>query len=153
MSRRIISFFSDLHPGLTERLYRYPGQQGRPPLSGAHTNEAPLYYLLTTFAPVDEILYLRTRQVREDKVDCGREGSLTAEEYLQKRVARFCQDRGLPQPQMTPLDYDPANPDMEQALRALLTGIQPRDRIYLDVTGGPRNVSFLMLLLTPCSVL
>ena len=45
-------------------------------------------------------------------------------------------------------DYDPANPDMEQALRALLTGIQPRDRIYLDVTGGPRNVSFLMLLLT-----
>lgn len=148
MSTRIISFFSDLRPGLTERLYRYPGQQGRPPLSGAHTNEAPLYYLLTTFAPVDEILYLRTRQVREDQVDCGREGFLTAEEYLQKRVARFCQDRGLPQPQMTPLDYDPANPDMEQALRALLTGIQPRDRIYLDVTGGPRNVSFLMLLLT-----
>ena len=69
MSTRIISFFSDLRPGLTERLYRYPGQQGRPPLSGAHTNEAPLYYLLTTFAPVDEILYLRTRQVREDKVD------------------------------------------------------------------------------------
>ena len=53
MSTRIISFFSDLRPGLTERLYRYPGQQGRPPLSGAHTNEAPLYYLLTTFAPVD----------------------------------------------------------------------------------------------------
>ena len=50
MSTRIISFFSDLRPGLTERLYRYPGQQGRPPLSGAHTNEAPLYYLLTTFA-------------------------------------------------------------------------------------------------------
>ena len=28
MSTRIISFFSDLRPGLTERLYRYPGQQG-----------------------------------------------------------------------------------------------------------------------------
>ncbi|MEG2454739.1 MAG: TM1812 family CRISPR-associated protein, partial [Oscillospiraceae bacterium] len=70
----------------------------------------------------------------------------TAEQYVRQKIELFCQTHGLHQPDWRAVDYEVSNPRAEERLVEVINTLSPEDEVFLDVTGGPRDVNILMLL-------
>ena len=146
--------------------YQYPtGEEApdNPVLTGWQSNEAPLKYLLNLLKPFsydngDRIICLCTDVVTMDTTWTTDQNDVPKDNisvfgYVNYRLKRFCknnEDKGIGpwnEELTAPPIRLPANPNMEAVLVEIMRRIQPDDEVYLDVTGGMRDVNFILVLL------
>ena len=150
MANKLITYLSlprDEEPPLCS--YAWPAGDGwrEGVLNGRQTNEAPLQYFLSTFdfsGAGDRILCLCTEEVREHVLPwCG--GTTFA--YVEQSLTAYCAEHKIPCPVFVVVPIDSLENDLELALAEVMKRVAPADRVYIDATGGPRDASFMNILL------
>ena len=156
MGNKIITYVSLLNDKREPELYYYaypandPRRKAGAMLSGRQTNEAPLKYFLSSepypFSKSDQILCLCTREVTETIIPWPWAQSSTYD-YFEKSIKEFCSEAGHECPNFKRVIIDTQEPDLELALAEIMQFIKRGDQVYLDATGGPRDASFIVVLL------
>ncbi len=129
MAKKAVLFLSVSSPRSVEAEYACP--KG-PAVRGTQTNDAPVRYLLRENPAMREIICVVTRQAKESAWE------------------RFCSvvKEAAPAVSVIPVSYEEDQDFSETAVPQILQHVSRGDEICLDITGGFRNASIHMLLLT-----
>lgn len=153
----LVLFLSDHKDDKHEEKYFYDGGAE----TGIQTNDAPTKYLLREAHDagneIGDIFCITSRRVFEDRIG---DSDRTAIDEYRDMIEAFCSAENLPVPQVTSIDYDFERRDgeirpVDDKYRAMhiyrqITGElalrqdEAQTDVYIDYTGGFRDVSFLM---------
>ncbi len=149
----MILFLSIVHNTEQSYKYIYETQFHIPEIVGVQTNEAAVKAILHQLHKKDETLskiyMLCTNTVL--KATVALKGK-THSEFYETRIKEFCEEYEYSLPEFEPIDYDEKStgdkvfePIIEMANRIYRDYSSSNITVYVDMTGGMRNSSMLML--------
>lgn len=129
MSKKIILFLSEMHPGSAPAEYTCPNGGT---VTGVQTNEAPVFYLLREHPDISQIICIVTTKAKDSFESFE---TVIHEQY--------------PAAEIVSVSFEEANGFDEIFLKKFFSYIQTgKDEILLETTGGFRNAAMYLLLLS-----
>ncbi len=115
---------------------------------GRYSMDAPTAYFLKKLhlcgEGLDRILCLATPETLQPQTPMPQ----SAFAIYRTTVEQVCASLGCPVPAIIPVTLEFGKSDMNRTIHELIAQLPANARIFLDTTGGARNTSYILLLLT-----
>ena len=116
------------------------------------TNEAPVKYILSILGKsekLDEIYVLTTHTAKDLPVYLEK----GTDYFFRKRIEEFCEKSNLHMPQIIPIEYNEKTDLPFSTIISMMEQIKKNEytngaNIYVDMTGGLRNATMLLISIT-----
>ena len=125
-------------------------------VTGIQTNEAPtkciLHLLNENNGQLDKIIYIASTEVIKNKIVVNGENT-TTESYFINSIKEYCKLHSLHEPEFEPVKVLGDPNDVSEILKGIIERIdinqeKKKHDIYIDITGGLRNYTNIIQLLT-----
>lgn len=133
MSKKLIMFLSkytDIN-GNPKSKHAYKSEIGD--IEGIYTNDAPTKYFIEK--GIDEILCIVTTDVKSD-------GSY---EKYKKMIEDYCISKSFNTIEPEQIDFEDGK--LVETIKKIIENAKKEDEIYIDTTGGFRNVNYMIMML------
>lgn len=120
---------------------------------GILSNEAATKYFIEYLAKegdsLDKIIYIATNEVQQDVHSKYKK---TAEEFFKEKIIKFAKDyKSTENIEFIPINYDLDSKKLNSTISRIVDEIKIDDNIYIDTTGGTRDVAYMLILI--CKIL
>lgn len=120
---------------------------------GILSNEAATKYFIEYLAKegdsLDKIIYIATNEVQQDVHSKYKK---TAEEFFKEKIIKFSKDcKNIENIEFIPINYDLDSKKLNSIISRIVDEIKINDNIYIDTTGGTRDVAYMLILI--CKIL
>lgn len=133
MSRKLIMFLSKYTDSDDKPKTKYIYKSELGDIEGIYTNDAPTKYFIKN--GIDEILCIVTKEVKS-------EGHF---EKYKKMIENHCENESLNIPNSEPIDFEDGK--LVDTIKKIIKQVKKEDEIYIDTTGGFRNVNYMIMML------
>lgn len=133
MSKKLIMFLSKYTDikGNPKSKHAYKSEIGD--IEGIYTNDAPTKYFIEK--GIDEILCIVTTEVKSD-------GSY---EKYKNMIEDYCISKSFNTIKPEPIDFKEGK--LVETIKEIIKQVKKEDEIYIDTTGGFRNVNYMIMML------
>lgn len=148
----LILFLSEYKKTAEEIQYVIPQEDGK--VEGSQTNDAPVKYLLLRAAkegnPINEIICIASDNVRKEEIFENETALSRFEKYITEFNNSIVEQGASDELEIKVLEYA-ENTDininkMYSELCAMFEGSDECQNVYIDYTGGLRDINFLMIM-------
>lgn len=141
MANKLIIFLSDTRGGVENaEKHIFTSPEGST-LEGRQTNEAPTKYIISLLKNKEEtlenIIYIATEKSKKNWL-----------KYFKEDIENFCKELKVNIPKFQEVMLDLDNVDINSTLNKIANLVKVGDKLYLDTTGGTRDISNILVLAT-----
>lgn len=102
-------------------------------VTGIYTNDAPTKYFLKKYNGLSEIICITSEKAKESFSN------------YKNMVFSYCSELKIPNPKINEIDFREGN--LSESLNDVIKNINKEDIVYIDTTGGFRNINYMIMML------